>query len=153
MASCLVPVFPALMVALERLKELEKQIIEDDIPFSAEASLHLTEISAAITELEADRRAAHELLEVETIENSKLRHQMNNTRERMCQEMMADVAAARASNSEEIEQLKKYINTVSQLHFFCHCEEAGNALEPERSAAPRARAGEGRTRRGHRGSQ
>lgn len=115
MASCLVPVFPALMVALERLKELEKQIIEDDIPFSAEASLHLTEISAAITELEADRRAAHELLEVETIENSKLRHQMNNTRERMCQEMMADVAAARASNSEEIEQLKKYINTVSQL--------------------------------------
>ncbi|KAM8880287.1 uncharacterized protein ccdc175 [Spinachia spinachia] len=115
MASCLVPDFPALMVAVERLKELEKQITEDDIPFSAEASLHLTEISAAVTELEADRRATRELLEVETIENSKLRHQMNTTRDRMSQEMMADVAAARASNFEEIEQLQKSINTVSQL--------------------------------------
>ncbi|XP_037327393.2 coiled-coil domain-containing protein 175 [Pungitius pungitius] len=115
MASCRVPDFPALMVAVERLKELEKQIMEDDMPFSAQASLHLTKISAAITELEADRRVVHELLEVETIENSKLRHHMNNTRERMSREMMADVAAARASNSEEIEQLKKHINTVSQL--------------------------------------
>lgn len=115
MASCLVPEFPAVLVALEHLKELDKQLKEEGVPFSPEASLHLTEITAAITELEADRRAAHEHLEVETIENSKLRHQINNTRERMSQEIMADVAAARASNAEEIEQLRKDLYTVSQL--------------------------------------
>lgn len=115
MASCLVPDFPAVMVALEHLKELDKQLKEDGIPFAPEASLHLAEITAAITELEADRRAAHEHLEVETIENSKLRHQINNIRERMSREIMADVAAARASNAEEIEQLHKDLSAVSQL--------------------------------------
>ncbi|XP_074484809.1 uncharacterized protein ccdc175 [Sebastes fasciatus] len=115
MASCLVPEFPAVMVALEHLKELDKQLKEEGVPFSPEASLHLTEITTAITDLEADRRATHEHLEVETIENSKLRHQINNIRERMTQDIMSDVAAARACNAEEIEQLHKHINAVSQL--------------------------------------
>ncbi|KAM7418526.1 hypothetical protein PAMA_015912 [Pampus argenteus] len=115
MCSCLVPEFSAVMVAVEHLKELDNQLKEDGVPFSPEASLHLTEITAAITELEADRRAAHERLEVETIENSKLRHQINNIRERMSQEIMADIAAARASNVEEIERLRKGLNAVSQL--------------------------------------
>ncbi|XP_059199475.1 trichohyalin [Centropristis striata] len=115
MASCLVPDFPAVLAALEHLKELDKQLKEERVSFSPEASLHLTEITAAVTELEADRRAAHEHLEVETIENSKLRHQINNLRERMSQEIMADVAAARASNAEEIEELHKDLHTVSQL--------------------------------------
>ncbi|KAM7393671.1 hypothetical protein PAMP_020526 [Pampus punctatissimus] len=103
------------MVAVEHLKELDSQLKEDGVPFSPEASLHLTEITAAITELEEDRRAAHEHLEVETIENSKLRHQINNIRERMSQEIMADIAAARASNAEEIERLRKDLNAVSRL--------------------------------------
>ncbi|XP_035515483.1 coiled-coil domain-containing protein 175 [Morone saxatilis] len=115
MASCLVPDFPAVMVALEHIKELDKQLKEDGVPFSPEASLHLTEITAAITELEADRRATHEHLEVETIENSMLRHQINSIRERMSHDIMADVAAARASNAEEIEQLHKDLRTVCQL--------------------------------------
>uniref|UniRef100_UPI0037E7641A coiled-coil domain-containing protein 175 n=1 Tax=Semicossyphus pulcher TaxID=241346 RepID=UPI0037E7641A len=115
MASCLVPDFPAVMVALEHMKELDKQLKEDGVPFSPEVSLHLTEITAAITELEADRRTTHEHLEVETIENSKLRHQINNIRERMSQEIMADVAAARTSNADEIKQLHHDLNTVSQL--------------------------------------
>ncbi|XP_073328409.1 uncharacterized protein ccdc175 [Pagrus major] len=115
MATCLVPDFPAVMIAVEHLKELDKQLKEDGIPFSPEASLHLTEITAAITQLEADRRAAHEHLEVETIENSKLRHQIDNIRERMSQEITTDVAAARASNAEEMEQLHKELIAVSQL--------------------------------------
>ncbi|XP_040891661.1 coiled-coil domain-containing protein 175 [Toxotes jaculatrix] len=115
MASCLVPDFPAVMVALEHLKELDKQLKDEGVPFAPEASLHLAEMTAAITDLESERRAAHEHLEVETIENSKLRHQISNIRERMSQEIMADVAAARASNAEEIEQLHKDLNTVSQL--------------------------------------
>uniref|UniRef100_A0A3Q1JEC4 Uncharacterized protein n=1 Tax=Anabas testudineus TaxID=64144 RepID=A0A3Q1JEC4_ANATE len=103
------------MVAQEHLKELDKQLQEEAVPFAPEVCLHLTEIAAAIAELEADRRAAHELLEVETIENSKLRHQINNIRERMSQEIMADVEAARASNAEQIDQLQKELNVMSQL--------------------------------------
>lgn len=137
MASCLAPEFPAVMVALEHLKELDKQLKEEGVPFSPEASLHLTEMTAAITELEAERRATHEHLEVETIENSKLRHQINNVRERMSQEIMADVAAARASNAEEIEQLRKDLNTVShQQEATVKRQEVLNsqneALHPER---------------------
>ncbi|XP_072240296.1 uncharacterized protein ccdc175 [Leuresthes tenuis] len=115
MASCLVPDFPAVMMALEHLKDLDKQLREEGVPFAAEASIHLAEITAAVTDLEAERRTAHEHLEVETIENSKLRHQFNNIRERMSEDIMADVAAVRASNAEEIEQLRKDINTACQL--------------------------------------
>ncbi|XP_034543915.1 coiled-coil domain-containing protein 175 [Notolabrus celidotus] len=137
MTSCLVPDFPAVMVALEHIKELDKQLKEDGAPFSPEASLHLTEITTAISELEADRRATHEHLEVETIENSKLRHQLNTTRERMSQEMMADVAAARAANADEIKQLHRDLNSVSQVQgSTMKRQEAllsqNGALQPER---------------------
>ncbi|XP_040001799.1 myosin-10 [Xiphias gladius] len=115
MASCLVPDFPAVMVALEHLKELDQWLKEEGVPFAPEASLHLAEMTAAITDLESDRRAAHEHLEVETIENSKLRCQINNIRERMSQEIMTDVTAARASNAEEIDLLHRDLNAVSQL--------------------------------------
>ncbi|XP_028276031.1 coiled-coil domain-containing protein 175 [Parambassis ranga] len=115
MAACLVRDFPAVVMALEHLQDLDKQLREERVPFEPEASLHLTEITAAITQLEADRRVAHELLEVETIENSKLRHQHNDLRERMIEDIMADVAATRASNAEEIEQLRKDLSATSQL--------------------------------------
>ncbi|XP_068178441.1 coiled-coil domain-containing protein 175 [Antennarius striatus] len=109
------PDFPAVMIALEHLKELNLQLEEDRIPFFHEASLHLTEITAAVTELEADRRAAHQHLEVETIENSKLRHHINSITEKMSKEIMCDAAAARASNAEEMESLQKELISVSQL--------------------------------------
>lgn len=140
MASCLVPDFPAVTVALEHLKELDKQLKEEGMSFSPEASLHLGEITAAIIELEADRRAAHERLEVETIENSKLRHQINDIREKISQEIMADVAAARASNAEEMEQLHKDLIAVSRQHVATvKRQEAllsqNEALYPEREQA------------------
>lgn len=138
MASCLVPDFPVVMVVLEHIKELDKQLKEDGIQFSPEASLHLTEITAAITDLEADRRATHEHLEVATIENSKLRHQINNMSERMTQDIMADITAARASNAQEIDQLLKDLMAVSQLQeATVKRQEAllsqNKALEPERA--------------------
>lgn len=115
MASSLVPDFSSVMVVLERLKELDEYLKEEEVPFAPEASLHLMEITTAVSELEADRRAAREHLEVESIENSKLRHQISNMRERMSKEITADVAAARASNAEEIQQLCKDLSAVSQL--------------------------------------
>lgn len=115
MASCLVPDFPAVMVALEHIKELDKQLKEDRMAFSPAASVHLTQISAAVAELEAEQRAVHERLEVETIENSNLRQQISDLRERIGQEIMADVASARAANAEEMEQLHQDLTAVSQL--------------------------------------
>ncbi|KAM4603930.1 uncharacterized protein ccdc175 [Polymixia lowei] len=115
MASCLVPDFPAVMIALEHLGELDKQLKEERVPFSPEASLHLREITAAITELEASRRAVHEQLEVETIENGKLRDQVQKLRDGISKEITADVAAARESNADEMEQLHNDLNSISQL--------------------------------------
>ncbi|AWP06332.1 putative coiled-coil domain-containing protein 175 [Scophthalmus maximus] len=103
------------MVALEHLKELDNLLKEEGVSFAPEASFHLGEMAAAVTDLESDRRAAHEHVEVETIENSKLRRQTNTARERMSREIEADVAATRASNAEEIEQLHKELSAVSQL--------------------------------------
>ncbi|XP_017287962.1 myosin-2 [Kryptolebias marmoratus] len=125
MALCLVPDFPAVLLALEHLKELDRQLREEDgVPFAAEASVHLAAVTAAVSELEAGRRAAHEHLEVETIENSKLRRQVRNMSDRMSEEIMADIAAARASNAEEIEQLRRDLSLASHLQ-----EEAGENLQ------------------------
>lgn len=115
MASCLVPDFPAVTVALEHIKELDWQLKEDGGAFSAAASVHLMEISAAVSELEAEWRAARERLEVESTENGNLRRQVSDLRERTSQEVMAEVAAARAVNVEEMEQLCKDLRQVSQL--------------------------------------
>lgn len=110
--------FPAVTVALEHIKELDWQLKEDGGAFSAAASVHLTEVSAAVSELEAEWRAAHERLEVESTENCNLRRQVSALREQMSHEVMAEVAAARAVNVEEMEQLCKDLREVSQLLMF-----------------------------------
>lgn len=137
MASCLVPDSSAVVAALEHLKELDRELKEEAVPFGPETRLHLTEITAAITKLETDRRAAHEHLEVKTIENSKLRHQINHLRERMREEILADVAAARASNADEIEHLQNDLSSVSLLQGATVKEQEeflskNEALYPER---------------------
>lgn len=118
MASCLVPDFPAVAVALEHIKELDWQLKEDGGAFSAAASVHLMEISAAVSELEAEWRTAHERLEVESTENSNLSLRVSDLREQISQEVMAEVAAARAVSVEEMEQLCKDLSEVSQLLLF-----------------------------------
>ncbi|KAJ3614792.1 hypothetical protein NHX12_018362 [Muraenolepis orangiensis] len=116
MASCLVPDFPAVMMALEHLGELDKQLKEEKVPFSPEASHHIKEISAAVTKLEASRRSVHEQLEVETIENGKMRHQIHKIRDKISQDIMADVDEARKLNAKEIEELRGDLDSISELH-------------------------------------
>lgn len=101
--------------ALEHLRELDKELREDGVAFSAEASSHLSKITAAVTELEGYQRAAQEGLEAESRENSKLVHRINNTKETMRQEIMAEVAAARTCSAAERDQLQKELLEVSQL--------------------------------------
>jgi len=112
----LVPDFPAVMMALEHLGELDKQLKEEKVPFSSDASRHLKEIAAAVTKLETARRSVHEQLEVETIENGKVRHQIRKIRDQISQEIMTDVTAARESNAKEIEELHADMNSISERH-------------------------------------
>lgn len=121
MAHRLVPDFPAVQLVLEHLKDLNRQLKEEGVPFAPEAGVHLTALTAAVSELEANRRAAHEQLEVETMENSKLRHRIKNTSERMNEEIKAKIAAVRTSNAEEMEQLRNDLSRVS--HFLEESEE------------------------------
>ncbi|KAL0969717.1 hypothetical protein UPYG_G00231370 [Umbra pygmaea] len=114
MASCLVPDFPAVHAALEHLVDLDKQLNDEGFPFSPEASHHLREIAATITELETSRRAAHENLEVESIETSKLRHQVQNIHDDVQKEISVCVAAARNTNMGQITQLKDELNSIVQ---------------------------------------
>lgn len=115
MASYLVPDSPAVTDALERLRELDKELREDGIAFSAEASFHLSQIAAALTELEGHQRAAQEALEAESTENSKMAQRVNNAREAMREEIMAEVAAVRTCGAAERDQLQNHLMEVSQL--------------------------------------
>lgn len=115
MASYLVPGFPSVTDALEHLRELDNELREDGIAFSAEASFHLSKITAAVTELEGHQRAAQERLEAETTENSKLALRIATTKETMRQEIMAGAAAVRTCGAAERDQLQKDLIEVSQL--------------------------------------
>lgn len=115
MASCLVPEFPAVTDALEHLRELDNELREDGIAFSVEASFHLSEITAAITELEGYRLVAQESLEAESSENGKISRHISNTKEEIRREILADLAAVRASSAAEIDRLQKHLMEVSQM--------------------------------------
>ncbi|KAL6477313.1 hypothetical protein MHYP_G00131480 [Metynnis hypsauchen] len=137
MASCLVPDFPAVKVALEHLGDLDKQLREEGMSFSQEASHHLREIADAIKELEASRKAAHEELEVETIEMSKLRHQVVSQRHEIMNEILAGVAAARDVNAAQLNQLQSEMKSaVEEIEFMERrrklLEEENAILLPER---------------------
>ncbi|XP_076156235.1 coiled-coil domain-containing protein 175 [Alosa pseudoharengus] len=114
MASCLVPDFPAVLLALEHLGELEKQLKDEDVSFSKEASHHLREISTAIRELEASRKAVHEQLEVETIESGKVRHQVLRFRDDITKEIADGVATARNVNSTQLNQLEAELKSLME---------------------------------------
>ncbi|KAI3352256.1 hypothetical protein L3Q82_005235 [Scortum barcoo] len=58
----------------------------------------------------------------------------------MSQEIMADVAAARASNAEEIEQLHQNLSAVSQLQEDTVKRQEA-LLQPKRSTLPRSESG------------
>lgn len=115
MASCLVPEFPAVSDALEHLRELDKELREDGMAFSAGAGVHLAGMAAAITQLEGYRRAAQESLEAEKTANGELAHRIDEAKEARRREIKADVAAVRAARAAEVDGLREQLVEVSQL--------------------------------------
>ncbi|XP_048831295.1 golgin subfamily A member 6-like protein 1 isoform X2 [Brienomyrus brachyistius] len=106
MASRLVSGRPAVLVVVEHLY---KKLKSERVLIGEEVSRHLKKISATLIELEASRRAAHERLEVESIQTSKMRLHVAQLEERIAQEI-----AARNSNVDLIDALQAEIKDTSQ---------------------------------------
>ncbi|CAN9510809.1 unnamed protein product [Ophioblennius macclurei] len=142
MASCLVPDFPAVQVALEHLRELDRDLAAADgtrTRFGPEAGTHLAQIAGAVSELEAERRAAREQLEVASIENSELRHRLHTLGHTMGEELKAQVAAALTSVTVEMEELRGDLSAAARLEEDTadkrrHLLEKNEALRPQTEA-------------------
>lgn len=115
MASCRGPGSPGVTDALEHLRELDIELRADGLGFPAGASLHLSEISAAIAELEGHQRAAQEGLEAGRTENGKMALLISHTRDAARREVTAEAAAVRASRAAEAGGLQRDLTEVSGL--------------------------------------
>ncbi|CAH2328749.1 Hypothetical predicted protein [Pelobates cultripes] len=107
------PESPALAAALQPLTDIEKQLRHDNSEFCEEVSKHLGSFADAVKELENVRRTTRELLEMETIETSKLRYQILHLPGIIAQEIEAAVSSARTSNESELMQLQNELQDIT----------------------------------------
>ncbi|XP_067894255.1 coiled-coil domain-containing protein 175 [Heterodontus francisci] len=105
---------PTVRVALERLQELEKQLKNQKVCFGRETVRHFTQITEGVSQLEEVRRNIHEVLEVETIKASKLRHNLSHLPNKLKQQIAAAVAAARESKATRLKELQDKIKTMTE---------------------------------------
>ncbi|XP_072545070.1 coiled-coil domain-containing protein 175 isoform X2 [Salminus brasiliensis] len=136
MAACLVADFTAVKIALEHLAESDKQL-RGGVIFSREESHHLRETADTIKELVMAIKAVYDELEVETIEMSKLRHQVLSQCDDIMSEIVAGVAAARDVNAAQLNQLQTEMKSVVEEIEFIErrrklLEEENAILLPER---------------------
>uniref|UniRef100_M3XKE5 Uncharacterized protein n=1 Tax=Latimeria chalumnae TaxID=7897 RepID=M3XKE5_LATCH len=135
MNSCLVPEYPAVMVALEHLNEIEIDL-KKNLGLGEEDIHHLVETAKAVEELEQSRRNVRELLEVETIENSKLRYMLRHFQDGITWELEAFVSAAHKSNTFQLNQLQTQMRNITKEIELLErkrilLEEENTALYPE----------------------
>ncbi|XP_078262725.1 coiled-coil domain-containing protein 175 [Rhinoraja longicauda] len=100
-----------LKLALDRLQELEKNLKDKGLCFGP--IRHFAKLAEGVSQLEEARRNIHEILEVETIEASKLRYNLSELPNKLNQEIAASVAAARASKATELNELKAKIEMMT----------------------------------------
>ncbi|XP_069063118.1 coiled-coil domain-containing protein 175 isoform X1 [Pleurodeles waltl] len=100
------PESPAVSAALEHLSAIEKQLKNAEMEYGEEAMQHLTETVGAIKQLEYVRRATRELLEEESIENSKLRFKILHLPGNITKEIADAVSWARDSNASQLDELQ-----------------------------------------------
>lgn len=100
-------------MVLEHFLEVEKQVKGKDPAFDEDISQHLMAVADAVKELEDIRRSTRELLEVETIENSKLRYKIVHLPRLITREIEDAVTSARESIASERHQLEKELKHIS----------------------------------------
>ncbi|KAM4663518.1 coiled-coil domain-containing protein 175 [Discoglossus pictus] len=109
-----VPECTAVAAVLEHFMELENQLRLEQPAFDEEDLHHLVAVADYIKELEHARRTTRELLEMETIDNSKLRHKLLHLPGTITKEIEASVSRARESNAFEVEQLQNELRNLTQ---------------------------------------
>ncbi|XP_069807520.1 coiled-coil domain-containing protein 175 [Dendropsophus ebraccatus] len=109
-----VPDCKAVSAVLEHFMEVEKQVKDKDPGFDEDISQHLTAVADAVKELEDIRRKTLELLEVETIENSKLRYTVVHLPRVITREIEDAVRSARESIASERLHLENELKQISE---------------------------------------
>ncbi|GCC23706.1 hypothetical protein chiPu_0002104 [Chiloscyllium punctatum] len=123
---------PTVRVAMERLQELEKRLKSEKFCFNRETIRNFTQITKGVSQLEEIRRNILEVLEVETIEASNLRHKLNNLPNELMQQMTAAIRAARESKATHLKELQAKIETLTQQ--IESLEKEYNRLEKENAS-------------------
>ncbi|KAM3920155.1 coiled-coil domain-containing protein 175 [Leptodactylus fuscus] len=114
-AALSVPDCEAVSVVLDHFMEVEKQIRHKDPALDEDFVQHLLAVADAVKELEDIRRNTRELLEVETIENSKLRYKVVHLPRIIMKEIEDAVTSAREAIAIERLQLENELKHFSQL--------------------------------------
>ncbi|MEE6494051.1 hypothetical protein FKM82_017007 [Ascaphus truei] len=105
-STAVLPDSTAVSAALEHFLEIEKQLKDGESAISGEAVLHLVAAADAVKDLEHVRRIIRELLEIETINTSKLRYKVLHLPGIITKEIEAAVLSARELNALEMTQLQ-----------------------------------------------
>ncbi|XP_038636235.1 coiled-coil domain-containing protein 175 isoform X1 [Scyliorhinus canicula] len=82
--------------------------------FGRETVRHFRQIVEGVTQLEEVRRGVHDVLEVETIKASKLRHKLTLLPNKLNQQIADAVAAAHESKAAHVKELQAKIETMAQ---------------------------------------
>ncbi|XP_051833722.1 coiled-coil domain-containing protein 175 [Antechinus flavipes] len=98
---------------LEKLFQVEKALKNETFQFNQEAKTTLEEIAEAVKKLECMRKTTIDLLEIETIEASRLRFRLMRLPANISKEIEDAVIAARVTNAEEINSLNNAIEVVT----------------------------------------
>ncbi|XP_031808528.1 coiled-coil domain-containing protein 175 isoform X1 [Sarcophilus harrisii] len=98
---------------LEKLFKVEKALKNETFEFNQEAKTTLEEIAEAVKKLECMRKTTIDLLEIESIEASRLRFLLIHLPGNISKEIEDAVIAARVTNAEEINSLNNAIETVN----------------------------------------
>ncbi|XP_048393088.2 coiled-coil domain-containing protein 175 [Stegostoma tigrinum] len=128
-------------VVMERLQELEKRLKHDNFCFNHETIRNFAQITKGVSQLEEVRRNIREVLEVETIEASNLRHKLNNLPNNLKQQMTAAILAARQSKATRVKELQTKIESLTQQ--IESLEKEYNRLEKENASLCPVRQKEG----------
>ncbi|XP_068947834.1 coiled-coil domain-containing protein 175 [Petaurus breviceps papuanus] len=101
------------LAVLEKLFEVEKTLKNEEFQFNQEAKAVLEDIAEAVKKLECMRKTTIELLEIESIEISRLRFVLWHLPGNIAKEIEDAVFAARKSNVDEISKLHTAIKKIT----------------------------------------
>ncbi|XP_053330771.1 myosin-6-like [Spea bombifrons] len=108
-----VPEPSALHTVLEHVSEIETQLRHENSGICGEVSRHLGAVADAVKELEHVRRATRDLLEMETIETSKLRYKASRLPTIITAEIEAAVSRARSACRSEMLELQSDLQNIA----------------------------------------